>query len=60
MRLIVLKQRSYPSAGACSGYLVIEGDTKILIDCGNGILSNLQKFIKHEDLNAVILSSFTQ
>lgn len=58
MRLIVLGNNGpYPSAGgACSGYLVIEGDTKILIDCGNGILSNLQKFIKHEDLNAVILT----
>ena len=58
MRLIVLGNNGpYPSAGgACSGYLVIEGDTKILIDCGNGVLSNLQKFIEHEDLGAVILT----
>ena len=58
MKLTVLGNNGpYPSAGgACSGYLVTEEDTKILIDCGNGVLSNLQKFTKHEDLDAVILT----
>lgn len=47
----------FPGAGgACSGYLVREGDSKILIDCGNGVLSNLQKFVKFEELDAIILT----
>jgi len=42
--------------GACSGYLLTEGDTKVLIDCGNGVLSNLQKFVKFEELDAIVLT----
>ena len=25
-----------PAGGACSGYLLEEGGTRVLIDCGNG------------------------
>jgi len=40
----------YPKAGgACSGYLLEDKNTKILIDCGNGVLSKL--FAYCEDLN---------
>jgi len=40
----------YPKAGgACSGYLLEDEDTKILIDCGNGVLSKL--FAHCDDLN---------
>lgn len=40
----------YPKAGgACSGYLLESEDTKILIDCGNGVLSRLFSYC--EDLN---------
>lgn len=47
----------FPSAGgACSGYLITEGDKKLLIDCGNGVLSNLQKFLPIEELDAIILT----
>ena len=47
----------FPSAGgACSGYLIHEGGRKILIDCGNGVLSNLQKIANFEDLDAIILT----
>lgn len=47
----------FPSAGgACSGYLISEGDKNLLIDCGNGVLSNLQKFIRIEELDAIILT----
>ena len=58
MKLTVLGNNGpFPAAGgACSGYLVIEGDKKILIDCGNGVLANLQKFIKLEEIDAVILT----
>ena len=47
----------FPSAGgACSGYLVTEGDKNLLIDFGNGVLSNLQKFIPIEKIDAIVLS----
>lgn len=47
----------FPSAGgACSGYLISGGDKNLLIDCGNGVLSNLQKFIRIEELDAIILT----
>ncbi|MDP4093359.1 MAG: MBL fold metallo-hydrolase [Bacillota bacterium] len=44
------------AGGACSGYLLSEGDTKILIDCGNGVLGNLFKFTGMEQLDAIILT----
>lgn len=58
MKLTVLGNNGpYPSAGgACSGYLIREGSSNLLVDCGNGILSNLQKFIRLEELDAVILT----
>lgn len=48
----------YPRAGgACSGYLLEEDDIKILIDCGNGVLSRLLGMIESlEDIDAIILS----
>lgn len=47
----------YPRAGgACSGYLVQTADKNILLECGNGVLSNLQKYIDFRRLDAVIVS----
>ena len=47
----------YPTAGgACSGYLLSEADTHVLIDCGTGTLANLPKYIPWEALSAVVLS----
>ncbi len=58
MRITVLGNNGpFPSAGgACSGYLLTEGDKRILIDCGNGVLSNMQKFVRIEELDAIILT----
>lgn len=58
MKLTVLGNNGpFPSpGGACSGYLIRHGNKKILLDCGNGVLSNLQKFVRFEDLDAVILT----
>ena len=48
----------YPApGGACSGYLFQHEDVKILLDCGNGILSRLQQIIhRFEELDMIILT----
>ena len=49
----------YPApGGACSGYLLTSdsGDTKILIDCGTGVLNRLLDACPPKSLDAVILS----
>jgi ribonuclease BN (tRNA processing enzyme) len=58
MKLTVLGNNGpFPAAGgACSGYLISEGNIKILIDCGSGVLSNLLKFVRFEELDAIILT----
>ncbi len=45
-----------PAGGACSGYLLREGDYNLLIECGNGVLSRLQEHIDFVDLDAILLS----
>ena len=42
--------------GACSGYLIEDGDTALLLDCGNGVFSKLRRFIDYVDVDAVVLS----
>jgi ribonuclease BN (tRNA processing enzyme) len=58
MRLTVLgKSPSWQDAGgACSGYLVEDDDTAVLIDCGNGVFSKLRMFRDYVDVDAVVLS----
>lgn len=58
MRLTVLGcYGSFPGVnGACSGYLVQNGQTNILLDCGNGTISRLQRYVRIEELDAVILT----
>lgn len=48
----------YPRAGgACSGYLLEDEKFKILIDCGNGVMSRLlEKIGSLNDIDAIILS----
>jgi ribonuclease BN (tRNA processing enzyme) len=47
----------YPGPGTvCSGYLLETDDIKILLDCGSGVLSALQRKCSLQDLDAVILS----
>jgi len=47
----------YPGPGnVCSGYLLEADGKKILLDCGCGILSELQKKCSLKELDAVILS----
>ncbi len=58
MRLTVLgKSPSWQDAGgACSGYLIEEGETAVLVDCGNGVFSKLRERIDYVDVDAVVIS----
>lgn len=58
MQLTVLgSSAAYPRpGGACSGHLIEEGNVKLLVDCGTGVLSNLQKAVSLKDVNYIIIS----
>lgn len=58
MRLTFLgTAASYPDAGrACAGYLLQEGDTSVLFDCGNGVLGNLGRVMDPTNLDAVFVT----
>lgn len=58
MKLTVLgKSPAWQDAdGACSGYLVTEGDTTVLLDCGNGVFGKLRKYHDYVDVDAVVIS----
>ena len=58
MRITVLgKSPSWQDAGgACSGYLVEEGDTALLLDCGNGVFAKLRQFRDYVAVDAVVIS----
>jgi ribonuclease BN (tRNA processing enzyme) len=45
-----------PPGGACSGYLLREGDTAIWVDCGNGTFPLLQQHIDPSELSAVVIT----
>ena len=42
--------------GACSGYLVEEGDVRLLLDCGNGVFSKLRRYRDYTAVDAVVIS----
>jgi ribonuclease BN (tRNA processing enzyme) len=49
----------YPKVDeASSGYLIEHEGFQILLDCGSGVLSKLQKFVQPEMLNGVIISHY--
>jgi ribonuclease BN (tRNA processing enzyme) len=58
VRVTVLgKSPSWQDAGgACSGYLVEQDDTRLLLDCGNGVFAKLRRFVDYTDLDAVVIS----
>jgi len=54
---ILGKSPSWQDAGgACSGYLISDGDCNVLLDCGNGVFSKLRKVIDYIDVDAVVIS----
>ena len=58
MRLTVLGCNGpYPEAGgACSGYLIKAGDTRILLECGSGSLAFLAALTEPEKIDGIVLS----
>ena len=58
MRLRVLgKSPSWQDAGgACSGYLLEEDSTAVLLDCGNGVFSKLRRYRDYIAVDAVLIS----
>ncbi|MEW6189333.1 MAG: MBL fold metallo-hydrolase [Actinomycetota bacterium] len=58
MELIVLgASAAYPYKGkACSGYLIKERKTNLLLDCGTGVLSNLFRWLNPMDLDAIVIT----
>lgn len=49
----------YPAKNeASSGYLLEYGDYRVLLDCGSGVLSQLQNHLRPEELDAVVLSHY--
>lgn len=49
----------YPEAGeATSGYLLEQEGYRLLVDCGSGVLSQLQEHMEIEELDGVILSHY--
>jgi len=42
--------------GACSGYLVDDGQTRVWLDAGPGTLANLQRHTSFAEVDAVVLS----
>jgi ribonuclease BN (tRNA processing enzyme) len=58
MRVTVLgKSPSWQDAdGACSGYLVEDGDTRLLLDCGNGVFGKLRAVADYTTVQAVVIS----
>jgi ribonuclease BN (tRNA processing enzyme) len=58
VRLTVLgKSPAWQDAGgACSGYLIEDGGTTLLLDCGNGIFGKLRERLDYTELDAVLIS----
>jgi ribonuclease BN (tRNA processing enzyme) len=58
MRITVLgKSPSWQDAGgACSGYLIVDGDTSLLLDCGNGVFAKLRQRLEYTELDAILIS----
>lgn len=48
----------FPKESPCSGYLISHNDKSILIDCGSGVLTSIQKYINLNDIHHVILSHY--
>jgi ribonuclease BN (tRNA processing enzyme) len=51
------KSPSWPDAGgACSGYLVEDGQTSMVVDCGSGVFAQLRTVRDYIDVDAIVIS----
>lgn len=48
----------FPKETPCSGYLITHDKKSVLIDCGSGVLTSIQKFIDLNNIHDVILSHY--
>jgi ribonuclease BN (tRNA processing enzyme) len=44
------------AGGACSGYLIEEDGTTLLLDCGNGVFGKLRQHVDYTDVDAVLVT----
>jgi ribonuclease BN (tRNA processing enzyme) len=44
------------AGGACSGYLLTDGETNVLLDCGNGVFAKLRERIDYTEIDAVVIT----
>lgn len=60
MNLIVIGcWAAYPRVNeACSGYLIEEGKTRVLLDCGHSVFSKLGQYTNINALDAVVISHY--
>lgn len=58
MRMTILGNgAAYPGPdGACSGFLVAEDSARLLVDCGTGVVSNLQKYLDLRDITDIVVT----
>lgn len=58
MKITVLgKSPAWQDAGgACSGYLIEEGDRCVLLDCGNGVFGKLRTVRDYAAVDAIVIS----
>jgi ribonuclease BN (tRNA processing enzyme) len=60
MKITILgRWGAFPEAGeATSGYLIQEDGINLLLDCGSGVLAQLQKHLPIEELDACLITHF--
>jgi ribonuclease BN (tRNA processing enzyme) len=58
LKITVLgKSPSWQDAGgACSGYLIETDDTKVLLDCGNGVFGKLRERVDYTEVDGIVIS----
>jgi len=44
------------AGGACSGYLIETDETRVLLDCGNGVFGKLREHADYTEVDAVVIS----
>jgi ribonuclease BN (tRNA processing enzyme) len=44
------------AGGACSGYLVQDERTCVLVDCGSGVFAQLRRVVDYVDVDAIVVS----